>query len=122
MMGCEWVVEAYGCEPEALTDQSRLEAVFDRMVAELSLTPAAPAVWHRFPGAGGVTGVLLLQESHLACHTFPEHQSLCLNLFCCRERAEWPFDGRLREMLGAERVEVRRLVRDYAPQSTGAAR
>ena len=58
--------------------------------------------------------MVLLAESHLTVHTFPEHGSLCLNLFCCTPRPEWDYAGRLRELLGAEGVEVRALDRPYA--------
>src|SRR5829696_3443046 len=99
--GCEWVVEAHGCDPALLSDISKLEQVFSRIIEEASLHPIAPPVWHKFPGAGGVTGLALLSESHLACHTFPEYGSVCLNLFCCRPRPQWDFERRLKEMLGA---------------------
>lgn len=70
-------------------------------------------MWHQFPGSGGITGLCLLSESHLACHTFPEHQSLCLNLFCCVPRAEWQFEQELRKRFGASEVSVRKLTRFY---------
>jgi len=57
--------------------------------------------------------MLLLAESHLTVHTFPEHRSLCLNLFCCTPRPAWPFAERLAEAVGAERVSVRHLSREY---------
>jgi S-adenosylmethionine decarboxylase len=53
----------------------------------------------------------MLTESHLACHTYPEFGVATFNLYCCRERPAWPWDERLREMLGAHDVCVRSLSR-----------
>jgi S-adenosylmethionine decarboxylase len=111
--GDEWVVEAFGCDAERLADRATLAALVDRMVIELGLRPVGAGQWHVFPPPGGITGMLLLAESHLTVHTFPEHHSLCLNLFCCTPRPTWPFAQRMAEMLGAERVSVRHLERAY---------
>lgn len=111
--GDEWVVEAFGCDAERLADRSVLAALLDRMVNELGLRPIGAGQWHVFPPPGGITGMLLLAESHLTVHTFPEHRSLCLNLFCCTPRSAWPFSQRLVELVGAERVTVRHLERAY---------
>ena len=83
------------------------------MIREMMLHPVGEPLWHQFPRTGGITALYLLAESHLTCHTFPEHGSLCLNLFCCVPRPEWDFQGELKEVLGAERVSVRRLQRPY---------
>ena len=114
MNGVEWIVEAFECDPDRLGDISSLEALVHEMVAALRLTPVAPAQWHRFPEPGGVTGLLMLAESHLAVHTFPEHASLCLNLFCCRPRPDWDFHLGLKVAVGAGQVRVRRIDRTYA--------
>jgi len=111
--GCEWVIEALGCEIERLKDVSQLREVFNDLIDALALHPVAEPQWHQFPGAGGVTGLCLLAESHLACHTFPEFGSICLNVFCCRPRPEWAFEAYLRDKLGASAVRVRRLERPY---------
>jgi S-adenosylmethionine decarboxylase len=109
--GTEWVVDAHGCDPRSLRSPAALKAVFDRVVAELGLQAAGDAVWRVFPGEGGITGLLLLTESHLACHTFPERGFAAFNLYCCRPRAEWPWSDRLGEALGAREVNVTTLVR-----------
>ena len=115
-LGREWVVEAHGCDPAALADLPTLRALFERIVEGLGLHPVAETLWHVFPAPGGITGMVLLAESHLTCHTFPEHGSLCLNLFCCTPRDEWDFEGALASCFGAERVTVRSLTRPYGAQ------
>lgn len=109
--GCEWVVDAAGCTPATLASRPALESLFAGLVEDLQLHPVAPAMWHQFPGPGGITGLVLLAESHLAVHTFPEHGSLSLNLFCCRPRETWNFEAQLQARFGASQVDVRYLER-----------
>ena len=116
--GREWVVEAYGCDPVRLADPASLRALFDAVVHELLLHPVGEPVWHQFPAPGGITGMLMLAESHLTVHTFPEHASACLNLFCCTPRAAWDWEARLAVLLGAQTVRVRELAREYAGMPT----
>jgi S-adenosylmethionine decarboxylase len=113
MNGNEWVVEAFGCSGQSLRDPTLLKNFFARVIREMKLCPVGETQWHQFPGTGGITGLCLLAESHLACHTFPEHGSLCLNLFCCVPRAEWDFEAALRETFSADSVTVRKLQRPY---------
>lgn len=112
--GVEWLVDAQGCAAAALRSRETLARLFDRIVSELGLQPAGEAVWRVFPGEAGVTGLLLLTESHLTCHTFPEHGFAGFNLYCCRPRGAWPWEDRLRETLGATSVSVRAFPRGEA--------
>ena len=111
MRGTEWIVDAEGCSPGALRDLDGLRELFERILRELDLKQVGETLWHRFPGPGGITGLALLRESHLACHTYPEHGLLSMNLYCCAERPAWPWEERLAEALGATRVSVRALNR-----------
>ncbi|MFL6255749.1 MAG: S-adenosylmethionine decarboxylase family protein [Pyrinomonadaceae bacterium] len=120
-VGTEWLIEASGCDAEALRDVERLRGVFARAVKELGLCVVGEQLWHKFPGEGGATGLAMLTESHLACHTYPEFRVATFNLYCCRERPEWPWDERLREMLGAEEVCVRSISRSAAEAQAQAS-
>jgi S-adenosylmethionine decarboxylase len=113
MNGLEWIVEAHGCEAAALVSQDRLEELFSSIVSAMDLHPLGKTSWHQFPVTGGITGVTLLTESHVACHTFPEYGSLCLNVFSCRPRPATDFETLLKRELGARRVVVRKLDRPY---------
>lgn len=105
------MIDAAGCREDALRDLEQLRAVFHRLIAELDLQVVGEAVWRKFPPPGGVTGLALLTESHLTCHTYPEFGVATFNLYCCRTRPTWPWAERLDEMLGAQDVQVRVLMR-----------
>ena len=106
-------MEAHGCDVAALIDQHRLEELFRLIVAAMDLHPLGKTSWHQFPNTGGITGVSLLTESHLACHTFPEYSSLCLNVFCCRPRQSADFEALLKVDFTPARVSVRQVERPY---------
>lgn len=105
--GTEWIVDAHGCSAEALRSIGTLERLFGRIIDELQLRPVSLPIWHQFPDEGGVTGVVLLSESHLSVHTFPETGFAAINLYCCRPREAWTWDTGLAELLGAHQVRVR---------------
>jgi S-adenosylmethionine decarboxylase len=123
MNGIEWIVEAHGCAPELLRDLGILRRLFEQIIEDLKLRPVGGTQWHQFPKSGGITGLCLLAESHLAVHTFPEFQSLCLNLFCCVPRREWDFSSQLAKLVGANSIAVRSVARPYVPDqiSSGEA-
>lgn len=122
MIGSEWLVDAAGCRPQALTSVATLRALFQRIVLELDLHPVHEPQFHVFPPPGGVTGFVMLSESHLACHTYPEHGIITLNLYCCRPRPEWPWRERLGEALGASDVVVRNIERSMIEDQVAAWR
>lgn len=110
IVGTEWLIEATGCEPDALRDELSIRGIFERVVTDLGLKVVGE-VWHKFPGEGGVTGLVALSESHLACHTYPEYGTATFNLYCCRSRPEWDWEANLRSIIGARRVNVTKLER-----------
>jgi S-adenosylmethionine decarboxylase len=123
IVGTEWLIEAEGCDQKKLRDESVLRDVFARIIDELGLK-AIDSVWHKFEGEGGVTGMVALTESHLTCHTYPEHQTATFNLYCCRTRPEWNWHANLKELINARTVSVTKTERGSEssaspnPQST----
>jgi S-adenosylmethionine decarboxylase len=105
------MVDAHGCDPEALRSPAVLAGLFARIVVEMALHQVGEPVWHVFPGAAGITGVVILSESHLACHTFPERGYAAFDLYCCRASPGWAWAERLGEALGAADVRVRCVAR-----------
>ncbi len=126
-LGTEWIIDASGCDADALTDVERLRAVFHRVINDLDLHVVGEIAWAKFSEPGGVSGLALLSESHLACHTYPEFRAATFNLYCCRNRNAWPWKEMLKEMLDATEVRVKvleRAGRESTPhvEPAGAAR
>ncbi len=106
-VGAEWIVDARGCSSESLRDLPTLQGVCELIISELNLHVVGEAKWHQFSKPGGITGLFLLTESHLACHTYPESGIATFNLYCCNVRPEWQWQERLSDLLGATTVTVR---------------
>jgi S-adenosylmethionine decarboxylase len=115
-VGAEWMIDACGCSPEPLCDLQTLKAVCEQIITDLDLRVVGQPMWHQFGPPGGVTGLYLLTESHLACHTYPETGIATFNLYCCNARPEWQWQERLREMLGAAQVFVQCIRRGTAKE------
>lgn len=119
--GREWVVDATGAPKEALRDLARIQSIVALVISEMRLSPVGSPQWHVFPGEAGVTGMVMLSESHITVHSFPELGLATFNLYCCRPRKPWPWQERLQQLLGATHVHVREIERGLqvsaAPES-----
>lgn len=112
--GVEWIVDAVHCRPGELSNRDHLRELCEQVISDLALKVLGYPHWEVFPDPGGVTGLYLLSESHLACHTYPENGLATFNLYCCRERPEWPWEERLTLSLGASKVRIIRVERGGA--------
>jgi S-adenosylmethionine decarboxylase len=98
------LVEYHGCEPELLNDEARIKQLMCR-AAEAAGARVVAEVFHRYRPQG-VTGVLLIEESHFSVHTWPEYGYAALDFYTCGECHPERADEFLREALGAKSAEV----------------
>ena len=118
IVGTEWLIEAFECDAEKLRSVETLRAVFTLIMEDLGLKTVGEPHWHKFAGEGGVTDLTMLTESHLACHTYPEHSTATFNLYCCKTRPEWNWEEKLSEMLKAETVNIQKIERGMPESKT----
>ena len=71
----------------AMSEPQALRRLCIDAVRAAGLTPVGE-LFHRFPAPGGVTGVVLLAESHLAVHTWPERGAVTLDAYVCNVSAD----------------------------------
>jgi S-adenosylmethionine decarboxylase len=84
MLGLHLTADLHGCSAEApaMHDADALRRLCLAAVAEAGLQ-AVGQLFHPFPAPGGVTGMVLLAESHLAVHTWPELGAVTLDVYVC---------------------------------------
>jgi spermidine synthase len=75
------------CAPTLLRDNDALKKACVRFATNAGLTVVGEH-FHTFADAGGVTGLVLLAESHLAIHTWPELNAVTLDVYVCNFRAD----------------------------------
>ena len=83
ILGWHWLVDMYDCE-RLPTEPHVLEAILIA-AAEMAGATVVQSCFHRFSPIG-LSGVVVIAESHLAAHTWPEFKTMCVDLFSCSER------------------------------------
>lgn len=82
-LGRHLLVEYHGCDAAILNDTTKLEELMKR-AASASNATVVQSVSHRF-SPQGVTVVLVLEESHLSIHTWPEAGYAAVDFYTCGE-------------------------------------
>ncbi|MDR2188679.1 MAG: adenosylmethionine decarboxylase [Azonexus sp.] len=97
--GLHLIGDLYGClcDSRLMLNAAYLETFCKERVAAAGLT-AVGSLFHSFGEGGGVTGVVVLAESHLSIHTWPESGYVTLDVYVCnytsnnRPKAQKLFD------------------------------
>ena len=117
-IGLHLIVDLSACQRDVLSDIEQLRAILHGAAERFGAT-VLHEKFHRFtPGdngsamvGDGATGYLLLSESHISIHTWPEYDYAAVDIFTCGKLRPDAAVDYLRERLGAEHAEVRLLRR-----------
>ena len=93
-LGRQMTVEFYDCDSGFLADVEAMKKLFIR-AAEAAGAHVVDATFHAFEPQG-VSGVVVISESHFAVHAWPEHDYAAVDLFTCGERID--FDRAITEL------------------------
>jgi len=85
VLGWHWLVDFSECS-NIPTDPEVLERIIVT-AANLAGATVVKSCFHKF-SPYGLSGVVVIAESHLAVHTWPEHRAVCLDLFSCSNKID----------------------------------
>ena len=85
-LGKHLLLELKDCDKEVLNDESFLKSVLLAAADEAGAIVLGES-FHRF-NPHGVSGVVIISESHLCIHTWPEHGYAAVDIFTCGDSVQ----------------------------------
>lgn len=108
--GKHYLVDFIGCDPETISVLEITREIFLRAAKESKATIVGES-FHQFEPIG-VSGVLLIAESHFSIHTWPEERFAGVDIFTCGDEMDPDVAIEvLTECLGAKEVKVKIMLR-----------
>lgn len=102
--GRHLLAEYYACDKAILNDAERLEHLLN-FAAQAAGATVVQTVFHRF-SPQGISGVVVVQESHLSIHTWPEHGYAAVDFYTCGKIEHLKAHEVLCKELNAQRHET----------------
>ena len=99
-LGNHILVEFMNCDPHVMNDVAAIERDMVGAAKKAGATVINSTFHHFSPY--GVSGVVVIQESHLAIHTWPEYGYAAVDLFTCGEMNAWISFDHLKECFGSK--------------------
>ncbi|WP_066636232.1 adenosylmethionine decarboxylase [Desulfolucanica intricata] len=113
-LGRHVLAEIYGCDFDILNDISKVEEIMVNAALEAG-AEVREFVFHKF-SPQGVSGVVVISESHLAIHTWPELGYAAVDVFTCGDKVDpWDACNYLTNCFNAKQMTAKEAKRGIQP-------
>jgi S-adenosylmethionine decarboxylase len=113
-LGRHVLAEIHGCEFDILNNMEKVEEIMVKAALEVG-AEVRECVFHRF-SPQGVSGVVVISESHLAIHTWPELGYAAVDVFTCGDQVDpWSACNYLTSCFCAKEMTAREVKRGILP-------
>jgi S-adenosylmethionine decarboxylase len=86
-LGWHIIAEFEQCSKELIDDSSYVEEHLNQAATVAGAT-IVKSVFHKF-APQGISGVVVIEESHFAIHTWPEHNYAAVDMFTCSDQMDY---------------------------------
>jgi S-adenosylmethionine decarboxylase len=126
--GPHLMLDGYGCDKKKLQDLNLIYRILDELPSKIGMTKIMPPYVFKYSGLKpedwGLSGFVLIAESHISIHTFPEKNFVSVDIFSCKA-FDLEYAGKfMKEAFGMEKVECNVLDRgtEFPKELNGASR
>lgn len=115
-LGRHVLAEICGCDFDILNDINKVEEIMVNAALEAG-AEVRECVFHKF-SPQGVSGVVVISESHLAIHTWPELGYAAVDVFTCGEKVNpWDACNYLTDHFSAKQMTAKEMKRGMMPET-----
>ncbi|MCS7117720.1 MAG: adenosylmethionine decarboxylase [Thaumarchaeota archaeon] len=105
-LGRHVIGEMYGCDPALLADLKAISSAVIRGAKRANATVVGDFA-NKYEGGGGVSYVLVVKESHISVHTWPEHGYAAVDIYTCGDNVDpWAAFNEILKVLNPKTVSV----------------
>jgi len=120
-MGRHVIAELWGCDTDKLNNVEYIERLFVNAALEAG-AEVREVAFHKF-APQGVSGVVIISESHLTIHSFPEHGYASIDVYTCGDRIDPNVaSDYIAQALNAKNTEVVEVPRGMGPVRVGESK
>lgn len=116
-MGRHVIAELWQCDFDKLNDMDFIEQTFVDAALK-SGAEVREVAFHKF-APQGVSGVVIISESHLTIHSFPEHGYASVDVYTCGDLDPTIAAEYIAQALGSQASELKELPRGMGPIGVG---
>ena len=109
------MLELYGCDRELLSNESLVRRVLDEYPSHVDMEKVSPVHLYQIetsnPLDDGLSGFVVIAQSHISVHAWPEYGEVDIDICSCKEFSEEDAIAFAKEMFQTEDVESHFVVR-----------
>lgn len=116
------IIDGYGGDPDKLADENVVRVILDQVPEMMGMTKITQPYVLRYTGSKpedwGVSGFVMIAESHISMHTFPERRLVWADVFSCKDFDAQPVLDEIKKRFALRTMETQSIPRNLEPFST----
>ena len=119
------IFDGFGANYEILQSEDAIYRILDDYPSRIGMTKVAPPQVYRYVGSKpedwGVSGFVVIAESHISIHTFPERSYANIDIFSCKDFDPELAITEIREIFNFTQIKTHLLMRGLQDAPPAAA-
>jgi S-adenosylmethionine decarboxylase len=118
------IIDGHGGDPDQLSDENVVRVILDEVPGIMGMSKITQPMVLRYTGSKpedwGVSGFVMIAESHISMHTFPERGLIWADVFSCKDFDDTPILEEIKKRFSLRGMDIQSIPRNLEPCSPAA--